>query len=120
MNKLTFEQAERIAEERMAGFKEVTMQQGKTAVKDLPFVQDCYNGSEKEIEKLNSCLSITDAKKLTKVYPYLHLEELAALLRTETPELYAAFQQYLTYAALITLIDFRAGKKMFFSVRAEK
>ena len=124
--KLNFEEAEKLAQEakeNQGTFEKVTFQQGKDSVepKDLPFISDCYNLGSSEtrqaIENLNNCLSIETAKKLSKVYQHLHLEDFEALLRKEAPHLHAAYRQGLTTAALHTFIDFRAGKKVSVNVR---
>ncbi len=123
MKALSFEEAEKLARGRReladrAKFRKVCLQQGvgNALPRDLPFVNDCCQLGSAEtkaaIDNLGNILRVEDAKRLSNLFLHLHFDELDALLKKEVPKLHFDLQGRLTYAALHTFIEFRAGKKI--------
>ena len=78
----------------------------------LPFVRSCYESSDaetkKQIEGMDEYLTEDQAKKLSRIYPTMHIEEFNDLLKKESPKLFELSERALTKAALHEFIDYKA------------
>ena len=118
---LSFKEAEKLVKQRRtAADRTVCFRQGvgNVTIRDLPYVDDAYRfGSSATVallDNFDNLLSIKTAKRLSAIINALSYDEFNALLKKEAPELYSSYNGRLTYTALRTLIDFRAGKLLEF------